>query len=196
MIQQFFEWVQALGLPGLFLVMFMEGSSLPFPGFIFVFSFGYSLSPGNLNTAFIAIGMSLTYCLSSLIPFYLGMKFEGFLPTKVRKGISKGGSFFNRYGIWSIALSRPFGIGNYISYIAGISKVNLFKYLILTFLGIYPWSFFVIFLGNYFNGNYESLKNAFSLYSNYIYAIGIFFLTIILLYFNKLKKKESSKMRM
>jgi len=34
--------------------------------------------------------------------------------------VKKGQAFFNRYGVWSIALSRPFGVSNYISYVAGM----------------------------------------------------------------------------
>src|SRR5699024_7485871 len=157
-----FRMAQSIGLPGLFLVMFLEGTSFPFPGVIMVLTFGYLLSPGYLCIALLAIGMSISYSIASLIPYYLAMKLERFLPARLKKGVKKGQAFFNRYGIWSIALSRPFGVGNYISYVAGMSGVHVFKYFILTFLGIYPWSYVMIFLGDYFNGNYDAFMNFFS----------------------------------
>lgn len=194
MVLQFLEWVHSIGLPGLFIAMVLEGSSLPFPGIIMVFSFGYLFSPGYLETAFIALGMSTCYSLASLIPYFLGRKLEGHIFKRMKKGLQKGQRFFNRYGIWSIAFSRPFGIGNYISYIAGMSKVHLFKYLVLTFVGIYPWSYGMILLGDYFNGNYEAFKNYFKSYSLYGYgAVGIVLVIFILFHYKKFRKNALPK---
>lgn len=179
MIQQFLEWLSTIGISGLYFAMFLEGSSLPFPGVIIVLSYGYLLSPGYVNTAFIAAGMSAFYTLASLIPYFLGLKLEERLPQRLKKGLKKGTAFFNRYGIWSISFSRPFGIGNYISYVAGMSNVHIIKYFILTFLGIYPWSYIMILLGYYFKGNYEPLKNYFSTYSIYGYGVAIVAIVII-----------------
>ncbi len=196
MIQQFLEWLNTIGIPGLFLSMFLEGSSLPFPGLVIVLSYGYLLSPGYVNTAFIAAGMSMFYSLASLIPYYLGMKLESSLPNKLKKGLEKGIVLFNRYGVWSVAFSRPFGIGNYISYAAGISRVNLFKYFILTFCGIYPWSYVMILLGDYFNGNYETFKRYFSTYSIYGYGtIVVVIAIIILIYYKRMKQRKEKLYR-
>ncbi|MCJ8008555.1 DedA family protein [Lederbergia wuyishanensis] len=190
MIQQFLEWLNTIGFPGLFIVMFLEGSSLPFPGLIIVLSYGYVLSPGYIQTIFLAMGMAISYSLSSLIPYFLGQKLENYFPVRFKKGLEKGTAFFTRYGIWSIALSRPFGIGNYISYVAGMSKVNVLKYLILTFIGIYPWSYVMVLLGDYFNGNYEEFKSYFSSFGIYGYGIAaIAIITIFTLYKLKLKKR-------
>src|SRR5690606_41829269 len=74
MIQQLLEWLNSIGLPGLFIVMFLEGSSLPFPGLVIVLSYGYILSPGYIETAFISIGMSFSYTVASIIPYFIGKK--------------------------------------------------------------------------------------------------------------------------
>lgn len=168
--------------------MFLEGSSLPFPGIAIVLSYGYILSPGYVNTIFIAACMSIFYTTASFIPYFVGMKLEERLPQRLQKRLKKGTVFFNRYGIWSIAFSRPFGIGNYISYVAGISKVHFMKYLILTFLGIYPWSYMMILLGQYFKGNYEALKDYFSTYSIYGYGIMLIAIIAVLLIYMRMKK--------
>ncbi|MBD8070531.1 DedA family protein [Bacillus sp. PS06] len=191
MIEQFLQWLNTLGFPGLFLVMFLEGSSLPFPGIVIVLSFGYLFSPGYLGTAVIAIGMSISYTIASLIPYFFGRKLEKLFPNRLQKGLVKGKLYFKKYGIWSIALSRPFGIGNYISYVAGMSKVNLLNYLLLTFLGIYPWSFTMILLGDYFNGNYNAVMDFLHSYSIYIYgAILILLICIVLFYYRKTRKQK------
>lgn len=194
MIQQIIDWLRAVGEPGLYMVMLLEGSSMPFPGVVLVLSFGYILSPGYWDAAMLALNMSICYSLASLIPYYLGMKLEGFFSKKLKKGLDKAKSFFNKYGVWSIALSRPLGVGNYISYVAGMGKVNVINYFLLTLIGIYPWSYGMIILGDYFNGSYEAFKSFFSSYSIYVYiALGIVVIAIILLlYFKKSKKDFSS----
>lgn len=194
MIQQFLDWLNMLGLPGLFTVMFLEGSSLPFPGVIVVLSYGYIISSsGYLEMAIIAIAMSAFYCLASMVPYFLGMKMSGFFSNKLKKGIDKGSAFFQRYGVWSIALSRPFGVGNYISYVAGMSKINIGKYLLLTFIGIYPWSFVMLFLGDYFNGNIEEVREFFSSYTMIGYGAVLVIASVvgIFIYINIKKKKRS-----
>lgn len=195
MIQQFLDWIGTMGLPGLFLVMFLEGSSLPFPGLVLVLSYGYVLSPGYFQTSLIAGGMSIFYTLASLIPYFLGKKVQGLISKKMKKGLDKGISLFQRYGIWSIAISRPFGIGNYISYVAGMSKVKLFQYSLLTFVGIYPWSFIMILLGKYFKGNYEAMKEYFQQFGIYGYGILLVGLIIIAFFYYNKRKREKGKLK-
>src|SRR5699024_3844897 len=116
---------------------------------------------GFMGIAVIAAGMSLFYTSASLIPFYLAAKLGSKFPERLKRKLAKGQNYFNRYGTWSIALSRPFGVGNYISYVAGLSKVNPLKFFLLTFLGIYPWSVVMLWLGDYFNGNIEAVIQLF-----------------------------------
>jgi len=196
MIQQFLEWLSTIGIPGLFIVMFLEGSSLPFPGLIVVLSYGYVLSPGYIQTIFLAGGMAISYSISSLIPYFIGQKLEKHFPMRFKKGLEKGTAFFKRYGIWSIALSRPFGIGNYISYVAGMSKVNILKYLTLTFVGIYPWSYVMILLGDYLKGNYDAFKSYTSSFGIYGYGIAIIaIITFFTLYKIKQRKRDLTELR-
>lgn len=164
---------------------------MPFPGVIVVLSFGYILSPDYLEIAVIAVGMSAFYSIASLIPFFLAVKLQGHLPKRINKGLEKGQAYFKRYGIWSIAISRPFGIGNYISYVAGLSKVNPFKYFLLTFIGIYPWSYVMMFLGDYFNGSYEAIKQFFREQS--IYGFGAAFIVILIGLFYIVKRYKAAK---
>lgn len=140
-----------IGLVGLFLAMFLEGSSLPFPGVLVVLSYGYALNLSIVEAVFISIIMSIVYGIASFIPFMLGLRFEGIVRKKFGRKLGKAQAWFIRYGMWSICLSRPFSVGNYISYVAGMSKVSKVKYFIYTFFGIFPWSFVILVIGNEFN---------------------------------------------
>lgn len=166
MIAILLEGLRDLGLAGLYTSMFLEGSSLPFPGIAVVITYGY-LFPSK-STLWIAAVMSVIYSLASLIPYFLGRKLGWLLQRKRNKGLAKAKSLFIRYGYWSVAATRPFGLGNYISYIAGMAKMSLKSYLCLTFVGIYPWSCSMLLLGRYFNGNYEALKSFAQANGNYL----------------------------
>ncbi|MCM3611075.1 VTT domain-containing protein [Planococcus sp. MERTA32b] len=190
-IDQILLFLEAMGLFGLFGAIFLEGASVPFPGIIAVLAYGGLLDLSLAMMAAIAVAMAAIYSLASLIPYYVGNKLEHLLWNKIRNGLNKASHFFNRYGIWSIALSRPFGIGNYISYLAGISNVGLVKYLLLTFTGILPWCFVILYLGDYLNGNYERFSALFNEYKFEFYGIGLLLAVLFTAYsIWKRRKKE------
>ncbi|MFC3211570.1 DedA family protein [Planomicrobium okeanokoites] len=191
LINQILLFLEAMGLFGLFGAIFLEGASVPFPGIIAVLAYGGLLDLSLAKMAGIAAMMAVVYSLASLIPYFIGNKLEHLLWNKIRKGLEKAGGFFNRYGIWSIALSRPFGVGNYISYLAGISNVGLVKYMILTFSGIFPWCFAILYLGDYLNGNYERFSALFNDYKFEFYGIGLLLAVLFTAYsIWKRRKKE------
>lgn len=191
MIETIINWFENIGFVGLFASMFLEGASLPFPGIAVVLAYGYILSFDYWNTAWVAAGMSLVYSLASLLPYFLGNQLERLFKKRPKKGLEKAKEFFVRYGKWSVAISRPFGLGNYISYVAGMSGMRLSQYLILTFIGIYPWSYVMILLGNYFNGSYEAFMSFYQSHSLYVYSALAATLVLVILYF--LIKNKSCK---
>jgi len=142
------DWLGGFGLFGLFLTMFLEGASVPFPGIVVVLAYGYLLPANLFETVFIAMGMSLFYSIASIIPYSIAYKLESALPRKFRMSIEKAKKWFHKYGIWSIAITRPFGVGNYISYVAGVTKVKPSLFFLLTFIGIFPWALTMLILGN------------------------------------------------
>jgi membrane protein DedA with SNARE-associated domain len=190
LVETTLHWLEGIGLAGLFIAMLLEGSSLPFPGIAVVLAYGYILPVTYWNAVWAAAGMSIAYSLASLIPYFIGSKLERLLIK--RKGFLKAKAVFVRYGKWSVALTRPFGVGNYISYVAGVSKMRLTHYLTLTFLGIFPWSYVMILLGNYFNGSYEAFKVFFQSYSVYLYAAAAMLIGVIFLFF-MMKNKRNQK---
>lgn len=183
MIELILHWLEAIGLFGLIAAMFLEGSSLPFPGIAIVLAYGYILPFSYWNTFLIAALMSVVYSISSLIPYFVGNKLERLFQKRSNKGLEKAKGLFIRYGGWSVALTRPFGLGNYISYVAGMSKMRLTPYLLLTFIGIFPWSFVMILLGNYFNGSYEAFRSFYQNNSIYLYIVAVITIGMIVSFF-------------
>lgn len=165
------EFLQILGVMGI------EGSSIPFPGLIFILTFGNAMKPTFKETIIIAIFMAGAYTLTSYAPYIIGRKlgvrvlsiFDKRL--KIKAAIDKSNHLVNKYGIIVIAISRWFGWGNKISYIAGISKINPITYGLLTFSGIFPWSLLMVNLGNVFKGNVGQAFDIIKRYAIYLYSV-------------------------
>jgi len=145
-VAQFLDNIQGYSNLGFYLSMLLEGSSIPFPGMVVILTLGNLMASGIIEAFWLALGMSLAYSLASFIPYMIGLKFQSCLKEKSK--LSKVQAWFRKYGEWSICFSRPFGVGNYISYVAGMSKVNPWRYGILTFTGIFPWAYAMLILAN------------------------------------------------
>lgn len=168
-MQLIYNFLNGIGAAGLILTMLLEGLSVPFPGIIVIFTLGYILNLSLIQIVLIAAAMSLTYSIASCVPYSIGFKLENIIRKKYEKQINAVQRYFSKYGNFSIALLRPFAVGNYVSYIAGMSRVKLWKYILFTFIGIYPWSFAMLFVGKFTKGNIATALESTQSYMGYVY---------------------------
>lgn len=140
----------------------LEGTSIPFPGTIVFIIVGFIIYQGGLNIWYSIFLGGFFYSLASFVPYYIGKNIKGSLFSFLerycrvsRRKIENMEKFFHKHGEISVCISRPFFIGNYISYFAGISNIKRSKFFILTFLGILPWATMYLWLGYYFRGNLD-----------------------------------------
>jgi membrane protein DedA with SNARE-associated domain len=157
MLQTALDFLEKCGVWGLFAATAIEASSLPFPGATFVLIYGYLMDVSTWQLVAISALNSLVYVVFSLIPYYIG-KYLGNLTQKKfdEKKVKKAQDWFQKYGEWSITLSRPTGFGNYISYISGISDISIWRFGLLSYLGVFPWNTLLLFIGNY--GSLETVE--------------------------------------
>lgn len=141
----------------IFAGMFLEGMTIPFPGAMIVLLGGSLAGTVKLNI-YIISGLAVAgYILGAFFPFYLarlgGRKIiyrYGKYMALTPKTIRKAERIFEKYGCFVVCLSRPFFFGNYISYLAGLSKMPLQIFLLYTLLGVIPWCVTLSILGYYF----------------------------------------------
>lgn len=176
--------------------MFLEGSSIPFPGIVVVLGFGSLERPSFNHSLVVAFFMATTYTLASFIPYAIGRKLGIKVLSifdkrkKIKASIDKSKEIVDKYGIFTIAISRFFGWGNKISYIAGVSKINCLSYGILTFIGIYIWSLIMVNIGKIFKGNTHLAIEMIKKYTLYMYIIvGV----VVVIYFGILLIKYKLK---
>ncbi|MCF6136576.1 DedA family protein [Pseudalkalibacillus berkeleyi] len=152
------EFIKEYGVWGLLISVALEASSLPFPGGLVTLTFGYFLNPSISELFSYGLLASGVYTIFSFIPYGIGFKLEHKLKEKTNtRKIEKAQNWFKKYGSWSIALTRPIGLGNYISYLAGGSRVKAWKFGLLTFVGIFPWTVTMLWLGN--SGNLKAVTS-------------------------------------
>lgn len=175
--------------------MLLEGMSVPFPGIIFLFSWSNIYEPTISESLYISLFLAGSYTIGSSIPYLIGeklkYKFSALFGKNINKAFERSQNFLNKYGLFAIVFSRFFGWGNYISYIAGAMKINKKKFFLLTFIGIYPWTFSVIFLGEKFKDRLRFITSSINNINNYIYIIVI----IIILLFIFLKYRTYLRLK-
>jgi membrane protein DedA with SNARE-associated domain len=158
MLQTALEFLRHCGVWGLFAATAIEASSLPFPGAMFVLVYGYLMDVGPWGLVLIGAINSMVYTLFSLIPFYVGSRLGKWSKKKLDAAkIEKAQVWFRKYGEWSITLSRPTGFGNYISYISGISGIKPWRFILFSYIGVFPWNTFLLFVGH--SGNLHTIQN-------------------------------------
>jgi membrane protein DedA with SNARE-associated domain len=143
------------GLLGLFGLMFLESLSLPIPSELFLPLAGYFAYEGKINL-FAAIGVSsIAGLCGSLAAYYLALLLgRPLIYAIVRKfgtgseALEKSEAWLNGRGSAAVLVSRfvP-GFRSSISFPAGALRMNLLKFSIMTLLGSFGWSAFLIYIG-------------------------------------------------
>ena len=187
------DTVGSLGYIGIFIMMFLESSFFPFPSEVVMVPAGYLAYKGEMNiyfAIFSGIAGSLT---GALLNYFLAVKLGRTFLIKYGKyffikeeTISKMEELFKSHGHISTFSGRLIpGVRQYISFPAGLARMNLLTFSIYTTLGAAIWVIIITLLGYYLGDNEALIKE----YLKYI-TVGILIcLTIIgFWYYVKVKK--------
>lgn len=126
----------------------LEGLGVPWPGAVVLTVAGTRF--GAL-TAAIIIGtlFSLAYTVGSAVQYTFGRTcrqlLDYFLSEKTKRKLDQA---IAKYGQAAVLWTRPLAVGNYISIPAGIMKMNVGKFLLYTFMGIWPWAVGMTYAGS------------------------------------------------
>ena len=189
------ETVGSLGYLGIFLMMFLESSFFPFPSEVVMIPAGYLAYKGEMNM-FIAIAVGILGSLAgALFNYYLAVKFGRKFLIKYGKyffikepTIVKMEEFFKLHGHISTFSGRLIpAVRQYISFPAGLARMNLFVFCIYTSLGAGIWVIILTLLGYFLGGNEALIKE-------YLHTIIIVILVLLAIlgiwYYRKTKKAK------
>lgn len=158
--------ISTLGYSGVALLMALESANIPLPSEVILPFSGFLVSLGRFNIHLVVLFATIGQLLGSNLSYWLGR--AGGRPLIERYGkyvllshhdLDLADRWFKKYGDVSIFFSRLLPIvRTFISFPAGISEMNLFKFNLFTFLGVIPWSYFLAYVGVKMGENWESLK--------------------------------------
>jgi membrane protein DedA with SNARE-associated domain len=190
------QTVGSLGYAGIFIMMFLESSFFPFPSEVVMIPAGYLAYKGEMNI-YIAIIMGILGSLAgALFNYYLAVKFGRRFLIKYGKyffikeeTITKMEEFFKSHGHISTFSGRLIpAVRQYISFPAGLARMNLFIFCIYTSLGAGIWVIILTLLGYFLGGNEALIKE-------YLHTIVIVILVLLailaLWYYRKTKKTKA-----
>lgn len=154
-----FDW----GYLGIFLLMTIESSFIPFPSEIVLIPAGYLASSGQMNIFAImgsALGGSL---IGAFINYYLALLLGRKMLKKYGKyffikesAVDKMDAYFAKHGHISTFIGRLIpGIRQLISIPAGLARMDLATFSIFTTLGAGIWAFILVMLGYFIGENQE-----------------------------------------
>jgi len=148
------EW----GYWGIFLLMFLESSFFPFPSEVVMVPAGYLISQGEMEFPLVigaGVGGSVAGAwFNYLIALYLGRKPVERLIKRER--LEKLEKFFTSHGPISTFTGRLLpGVRQYISFPAGLGRMEPVKFTLYTALGAGIWVTILTLLGYFIGENKE-----------------------------------------
>jgi len=191
LVDLIFDW----GYLGIFLMMAIESSFIPFPSEIVLVPAGYLASQGEMSIAMIMLSALGGSMVGAFINYYLALTLGRKILVRYGKyffikeeALVKMEVFFTKHGHISTFTGRLIpGIRQLISIPAGLARMNLVEFSLFTGLGAGLWALVLTLLG-YFIGENQALINT------YLQEITIFVLAglvIIVGIYYTIKKKRN-----
>jgi len=191
LVDLIFDW----GYLGIFIMMAIESSFIPFPSEIVLIPAGYLASQGDMSVGMImssALGGSM---VGAFINYYLALTLGRKLLKKYGKyffikenALDKMDSYFKKHGHISTFTGRLIpGIRQLISIPAGLARMNLVQFSIYTALGAGIWALILTLLG-YFIGENQELIDA---YLKQITIAIVSLMVILMAIYYRYKKREA-----
>ena len=192
------QTVGSLGYLGIFLMMFLESSFFPFPSEVVMIPAGYLAYKGEMNIYIAIVAGILGSLAGALFNYYLTIKFGRKFLIKYGKyffikepTIIKMEEFFKSHGHISTFSGRLIpAVRQYISFPAGLARMNLFIFCIYTSLGAGIWVIILTLLGYFLGGNEALIKE-------YLHTIVIVILVLLAVlgfaYYKRVKNKKNKE---
>lgn len=193
LVDLIFDW----GYLGIFLLMAVESSFIPFPSEIVMIPAGYLASEGKMSISMIMLSGVGGSLLGAFINYYLALLLGRRILQKYGKyffvkesALVKMDSFFEAHGAISTFTGRLIpGVRQLISVPAGLSRMNLSVFSIYTALGAGIWALVLTLLGYYIGENKELI----SIYLKQITYTLLIILGIIGFIYYKYQKRKGKK---
>ena len=195
------------GYIGIFLLIAIENIFPPIPSEVILTFGGYMTTYSNLNVPLVILSATLGSLLGAIVLYAIGkilnkerlMKIVSGKVGKIlrlkKEDIESADKWFDTKGEKCVFFCRFIPIvRSLISIPAGMSEMNIPKFLIYTTIGSLIWNSVLVVVGSIVGENWENIVNIFDTYSTItlIVLIIIFILFVVWFYKKRAKKQQVS----
>ncbi|HXN90094.1 MAG TPA: DedA family protein [Candidatus Sulfotelmatobacter sp.] len=160
------NFIAAYGLLAVFVLMVGESCGLPFPSEIIMPTAGLLAAAGHMNLVVAIVAGAVANLVGSLIAYWLAAWFgEPLLlgPGRYvgirRHHLELADGWFRRWGLLAVLIGRVLPvIRTYISFPAGLARIELVRFTVLTFVGALPWCAALALVGYELGRNYDRIS--------------------------------------
>jgi membrane protein DedA with SNARE-associated domain len=186
------DLVNTFGYLGIFIMTFIESTFIPIPAEITLIPAGYLVSKGEMNFYIVwLVSVAGTLC-GSLLNYYIAASVGRQILLKYgkyffidEKKLTKIESFFVNHGAISTFTGRLLpGLKHFISFPAGLAKMDLRIFCIYTTLGGLIWCFILLTLG-YLIGHNEDLIAEYLKDINYIIIASVIVMVAVYIWYKR-----------
>ena len=191
--------VGRLGYAGVILLMALESSFVPFPSEVVVPSAGYLASLGQMNIFLVILSGIVGSILGSLLNYWIASRFGRDFLLKYSKyffinteKFARFEVFFNTHGEITTFVGRLIPvIRQYISFPAGLVRMNLKKFIFYTGLGAAIWCTVLAYVGYFVGNNIDIIKENIDYIMYFIFPALILLVIIYMIIYKYHKKRET-----
>lgn len=158
-----------MGYGGVVLLMAIESANIPLPSEVIMPFAGFLVAKGELNLWLVGLAGAVGCVLGSIPSYYLG--YFGGRPLIEKYGkyilishhdLDMADKWFQKRGELTVFVGRLLPvIRTFISFPAGISRMHFGRFVIYSFIGSFPWTLLLAFIGQKMGENWESLRGYF-----------------------------------
>ena len=158
--------VSSYGIAAVLLLMVAESCGFPFPSEVIMPTAGLLVATGHMNFAAAVLAGTVGNLLGSLAAFGLAARFGEPLLLGPGKWIGIrahhlqiADGWFRRWGLWAVLIGRVLPVvRTYISFPAGLARIDLVRFSLLTFIGALPWVTALTLVGYTLGKNYDRVS--------------------------------------
>ncbi|EJU1317647.1 DedA family protein [Listeria monocytogenes] len=200
-------WITSImadfGYIGIFVLIMVENLFPPIPSEIILTFGGFMTTVTSLNVVMVIIVATLGSVVGAILLYKVASYFGKERLTKIvlkygrilrlkESDIERAENFFLKYGSWAVFLSRMIPlIRSLISIPAGMTKMKMSKFLILTTAGSLLWNTVLIGLGAMLGESWSEIVVFMDSFSTIIYSIIAILVVVGLGFFFRARFKKT-----
>jgi membrane protein DedA with SNARE-associated domain len=168
LVQFAVDVIDAMGLPGIFLLMVGESACIPIPSEATFLFAGFNVANGEYSMFAVVATGTAANVVGSWLAYAVG--YYGRVDVLEKHGrklhikpshLEWADRWFERYGSWTVFLTRMLPIiRTFISLPAGVARMPFWRFTLLTTAGCIPWIFMLTFIGKQVGERWETWKDS------------------------------------